>query len=114
MSDNTPQEIADGFIRNPQFYSQLEYLGKESGCLTKLGVDPDSVIRINENVYQGFKLAAEKDTHNMYSAAPSFFENVLHQTPASDSVPEFGPLTELVILVGIIGSIVIYRKFKFD
>ena len=100
-----PQDIATNILKM-EYSKMLDDLGKTYHCLKENGVDPDSVTPMPTYLLDGLNMAKAQNPEKFAQVAPNFATFV--------PVPEFGTLSEMVIIISIIGIIIISRsKFRF-
>jgi len=77
----------------------IKEIGESAKCLTENNVDPETVAKLSEEV----KEVLMYDPEILVDIAPNFVEYV--------EVPEFYEITMMVLASGIIGIVVMSRKF---
>lgn len=97
----SPSDIATNVLKG-ESTRMLDDLGKSYHCLQSNGIDPNSVAVIPQYLIDGVNLAKQQNPEKFAQVVPNFADYV--------PVPEFGPVTGIIVVISIIGSIIISRK----
>ena len=99
-----PEDIASTILKTNYGSTMLNNLGKAYQCLKDNNIDPDSVEKIPSYLLQGLNLAKEQDPVKFAQIAPDFNNYV--------PVPEFGTIAGMVVVISIIGTLLVSKKFS--